>query len=266
MAAFEANQYADVDQAFAVDRLNDILQSVEADDRTQALVEAQNVNPVVRLRYNDHGPKHIATVLERAIALYDLLVQADVSFNGATDHGLDEADEPVIIALGAIYHDIGNVVHRHRHTAYSIGLARERIQSVLETRYDPATATTITGEVLHTIACHHSEETPLTREAGVVRVADALDMERGRSRKPYEQGGRGINTISSRAIKSVTLKAGDERPVDIEIEMTSAAGIYQVDELLHSKVDGSLLEDHVRIVAVMSEAEDEDRLIERFEL
>lgn len=264
MAVLSRDPYEASEHAFPVDRLNTVLEAVEADERTQALIEAQNVNPVVRLRYNDHGPKHVETVLERAIRLYELLSRAGVPFNGAQDHDLDAADEPVIIALGAIFHDVGHVVHRNRHTDYSITLANDRVQALLETQYDPATATKLTGEVLHAVACHHSEETPLTREAGVVRVADALDMERGRSRKPYEEGGRGINTISSRAIKAVNLKPGDERAVTIEIEMTSAAGIYQVDELLHSKVQGSRLEEHIRIIAVRSE--EDDRLIERFEL
>ena len=264
MTVLEPPEYDQAAHPFPVDRLNEVLTAVEDDERTQALISAQNVNPVVRLRYNDHGAKHVQTVLDRAIELYSLLKRGDVSFNGAADHGLDEADEAVIIALGAVYHDIGHVVHRDRHSYYSVDIAANRLEDVLETVYDPGTAMTITGEILHTIVCHHREETPLTREAGVVRVADALDMERGRSRRPYEAGGRGINTISSRAIKAVVLKPGENRPAMIEIEMTSDAGIYQVDELLNSKIQGSRLEDYIRIVAVRSE--EQDRLIERFEL
>jgi metal-dependent HD superfamily phosphatase/phosphodiesterase len=91
-------------------------------------------------------------------------------------------------------------------------------------------------------------------------------MERGRSRIPYEKGGRGINTISSQAIRRVSLHEGDERPVLVEIEMTDAAGVYQVDELLKSKLAGSGLEQHVRIVAVYTDSEGEERLLERYEL
>lgn len=264
MDALEDLSYDPADYAFPVDRLNQVLDVIENDERSRALLEAQNVNPVIRLRYNDHGPKHVRTVLDRGVELYNLLKRGDVAFNGAADHDLDEADEAVIIALGAIFHDVGHVVHRDQHTTYSIDIAWSLLLDVLDGVYDIAPATKIAGEALHAIACHHRTETPLTREAGVVRVADALDMERGRSRRPYEAGGRGINTISSRAIKAVSLHQGDERPVNIEIEMTSAAGIYQVDELLNSKVKGSTLEDHIRIVAVRSE--EEDRLIERFEL
>jgi metal-dependent HD superfamily phosphatase/phosphodiesterase len=122
------------------------------------------------------------------------------------------------------------------------------------------------GEVLHAILCHHTEEDPLTKEAGVVRVADALDMERGRSRIPYEKGGRGINTLSSQAIRNVSLRSDDSRPVLVEIEMTDAVGVYQVDELLKSKVHNSTLEDEVRIVALNVNENDGERLVERIEL
>ncbi|MFW6448073.1 MAG: HD domain-containing protein [Halobacteriota archaeon] len=263
MATLTVPRFDPADQPFPVDRLNAVLEAVDADDRTGALVAAQNVNPVARLRYNDHGPKHIETVLQRAIELYGHLKAADVAFNGAADHGLDPADEPVIIALGAILHDVGHVVHRHHHSHYSVALAWGVLDDLLTTVYDREVATTIAGEVLHAIVSHHVEISPLTREAGVVRVADALDMERGRSRKPYERGGRGINTLSSQAIQTVSVRQGEEHPVDIEIEMTSAAGIYQVDELLRSKVEGSRIEQFVRIVAIRVDGD--DRLVDRIE-
>ena len=120
------------------------------------------------------------------------------------------------------------------------------------------------AETLHAILCHHRAEDPLTREAGVIRVADALDMERGRSRIPYEQGGRGINTLSSRAIRDVSLEEGEDIPVLVEIEMVNAAGVYQVDNLLKAKLEDSMLEEHVRIVAINTK--EESGLVERLEL
>jgi len=119
-------------------------------------------------------------------------------------------------------------------------------------------------EVLHAVLCHHAEETPLTKEAGVIRIADGLDMERGRSRIPYKHGGRGINTISSQAIEDVRLKAGDDTPVLVEIEMNNAAGVYQVDTLLKAKLANSRLESQVRIIAVNTQGD--DGLVERIEL
>ncbi|EMA39812.1 metal dependent phosphohydrolase [Halococcus morrhuae DSM 1307] len=257
----------DIEHAFPDERLNEVLETVENDAEIQAYLDAQNVNPVTRKRYNDHGSKHISIVRNRALCLYDLLKAGGVTFNGAGDQGLAEADESVIIALAATLHDIGHVVHRTDHPYYSIPLAADVLDRLLPDFgwYDVEERVRLKGEVLHAILCHHTAEMPLTLEAGVVRVSDALDMEHGRSRRPYEQGGRGINTVSSQAIREVTLRAGDDVPVVVEIEMTDAAGVYQVDTLLKAKLTDSGLEDDVRIVAVTTREPDE-RLVERVEL
>ncbi|WP_254274181.1 HD domain-containing protein [Haloarcula marina] len=255
----------DAPHAFPDGRVNAVLESIAADETVQAYLEAQNVNPVTRKRYNDHGKKHISIVRNRALCLYDLLKQSGVEFNGALDHGLDEADEAVIVALAATLHDIGHVVHRDDHPYYSIPLAADLLDDLLEPFYDVTERVQMKGEILHAIICHHTEEMPLTLEAGVVRVADALDMERGRSRIPYEHGGRGINTVSSQAIETVTLSRGEEYPVLVEIEMNNAAGVYQVDNLLKAKLNDSGLEEYVRIVA-LNTREDGNQIVERIEL
>jgi metal-dependent HD superfamily phosphatase/phosphodiesterase len=254
----------DVEHAFPDERVNRVLAFVENDPEIEAYLDAQNVNPVTRMRYNDHGAKHVDIVRHRALCLYDLLKEGDVRFNGANDQGLEEADEAVIIALAATLHDIGHVVHRKDHPYYSIPLAADVLDRVLPEFYDLGDRVRVKGEVLHAILCHHTPEKPLTLEAGVLRVSDALDMERGRSRNPYERGGRGINTVSSQAIRNVTLEPGEDTPVLVEIEMTNAAGVYQVDSLLNAKLDGSGLEEFVRIVALNTT--ENDRIVEYIEL
>jgi len=250
--------------AFPDERLNEVLATLIEDPEVGTYLEAQNVNAVDRKGYNDHGPKHIEIVRDRALQLYELLKAGGVDFNGAGDQGLTEADEPVIVALAATLHDIGHVVHRDSHAYYSIPLAADLLDRLLDPFYDEREAVRMKAETLHAILCHHTEEDPLTTEAGVIRVADALDMERGRSRIPYEQGGRGINTLSSRAITNVVLKPGDGVPVLVEIEMVNAAGVYQVDSLLKAKLENSLLEDQIRIVAINTKSD--DQLVERIEL
>ncbi|WP_338741730.1 HD domain-containing protein [Haloplanus salilacus] len=254
----------DAAHAFPDEKLNRILPTVVDDAEVRAYLDAQNVNAVKRKRYNDHGPKHIEIVRNRALRLYELLKRAGVPFNGAADQGLDEADEAVVVALAATLHDVGHVVHRDRHPYYSIPLAADVLDRLLAEFYDTGGVVRMKAEILHAILCHHTEEDPLTREAGVIRVADALDMERGRSRIPYEEGGRGINTLSSQAIRNVTLQEGEERGVLVEIEMVNAAGVYQVDGLLKAKLEDSMLEDYVRIVAINTK--EESGLVERIEL
>jgi hypothetical protein len=254
----------DAEHAFPDERVNRVLAFVESDPEIEAYLDAQNANPVTRMRYNDHGAKHVSIVRHRALCLYDLLKEGDVRFNGANDQNLDEADEAVIIALAATLHDIGHVVHREDHPYYSIPLAADVLDRILPEFYDIGDRVRVKGEILHAILCHHTPEQPLTLEAGVLRVSDALDMERGRSRNPYERGGRGINTVSSQAIRNVTLEPGENVPVLVEIEMTNAAGVYQVDSLLKAKLDGSGLEEFVRIVALNTT--ENDRIVEQIEL
>jgi uncharacterized protein len=124
----------------------------------------------------------------------------------------------------------------------------------------------IVAEALHAIIGHRSEGArPLTVEAGVLRVADALDMARGRSRVPYEAGHRNIHSLSAYAIEEVRLEAGDDKAVRVEIKMSNSAGIYQVDELLATKLRGSGLEPHLEVIARI-DAEHEERLLEVFRI
>ncbi|SMO44331.1 HD domain-containing protein [Halorubrum cibi] len=254
------------DHAFPDGRVNEVLERIENDPEITTYLEAQNVNAVDRKGYNDHGTKHVEIVRNRALRLYDLLKAGGVEFNGARQQGLEEADEPVIIALAATLHDIGHVVHRDEHSYYSIPLAADVLDRFLPEFYDVSEQVRVKAEVLHAILCHHTEEETLTREAGVIRIADGLDMERGRSRVPYEKGGRGINTVSSQAIESVILHPDEELPVQVEIRMNNAAGVYQVDSLLKAKVEGSMLQDVVRIVAINTKENGEGSLVERIEL
>ncbi len=257
--------HPDEEHSFPDERLNEVLAFVDADEEITTYLDAQNINPVNRMQYNDHGTKHIEIVRHASLCLYELLKRGGVEFNGARQQGLDEADEPVIIALAAVLHDIGHVIHRDDHPYYSIPLAADLLDRILPEFYDTADTVRMKGEILHAILCHQVEETPLTLEAGVVRVADGLDMERGRSRVPYEHGGRGINTVSSQAIERVRLLEGDDKPVLIEIAMTNAAGVYQVDNLLGSKVDQSGLKPYLRVVAA-NVNQNGDQIVERLEL
>ena len=63
----------------------------------------------------------------------------------------------------------------------------------------------------------------------------------------------------------MSLQSGDEQKVLVEIEMSNAAGVYQVDSLLKAKLHGSGIEDNVRIIAI-NEHDEPDQIVERIEL
>src|SRR5919109_55364 len=106
---------------------------------------------------------------------------------------------------------------------------------------------------------------PLTLEAGIVRVADALDMAKGRSRIPFEHGRVSIHSLSAAAIEEVVITDGAKRPIMIEIHMNNSAGIYQVDGLLKAKLQNSGLERYVEVVARI-DTEAEKRLVPIYRL
>lgn len=248
------------------EKFESVLEVLETDEEIAGYLEAQNVNSVKRLGYNDHGHKHIQIVRDRALELFDLL-KDDVGF-GVLDHdkGFGVEDARVVVAAAATLHDIGHVVHRDNHTEHSIHLADQLLDRVLGEVYPTKERIAVKGDVLHAMLCHHVEENPLTPEAGIVRVADALDMEEGRSRLSYNQGERSIDTVSSQSVKKVTVKDGSDEldvPVLVEIELTNSAGVYQIDNLLKSKLRGSGLEGYTRIVAVNK---GQDDIVGRIEL
>ena len=77
--------------------------------------------------------------------------------------------------------------------------------------YDEPELTVVVSEALHAVIGHRRRGDPITVEAGIVRVADALDMAAGRSRVPFETRRPNIHLISAAAIDAVTIEPGAER-------------------------------------------------------
>jgi metal-dependent HD superfamily phosphatase/phosphodiesterase len=171
----------------------------------------------------------------------------------------------VVVAAGSLLHDTGMSIHRADHEAYSLFLAADKLGDLLKDAYEEPERSVVVAETMHAIIGHRSNGRPLTVEAGVVRVADALDMAKGRSRVPFEAGRMNIHSLSAAAIDEVRIEAGEDKAVRIEIDMNNSSGIFQIDELLATKLRGSGLEDHVEVVAQI-EAEHEKRLVPLFRL
>jgi metal-dependent HD superfamily phosphatase/phosphodiesterase len=177
-----------------------------------------------------------------------------------TDYGMDIADAEVIVVLAACLHDIGISIHRNNHERYSVSMGYSKARSLLDGIYEEPELTIISAEVMHAVIAHHAKEICLTLEAGVLKVADALDMTEGRSRIPFENGKLNIHSVSAQAVESVDIEKGDDRPIKLTIKMANSAGIFQVDELLRHKLNNSTLENHVEIVAKIAN-ETERRVI-----
>lgn len=245
-------------------KLESFLAAVNSDDQVRAWWYVAQVN-AERLGMSDHSWVHMQIVLNIALRLLRLLVKAGVEPNVVSDHGMRDRDAEVVVAGGALLHDVGMSIHRADHEAYSLFLAQGALDRLLADAYKEPARTVIASEILHAIIGHRRRGEPYTLEAGVVRVADALDMAQGRTRTPIEFGHEGIHSISAAAIDEVRIEAGDERPVRIEIELNNSAGIFQVDDLLATKIRGTPLEGKLEVVARI-EGETEKRLLSGFRL
>ncbi|MBI4172196.1 MAG: HD domain-containing protein [Actinobacteria bacterium] len=237
-------------------KLRTVLDRVNGDDQLKGWWHVQNVNAIARLGINDHSWVHLQIVTNIALKLLRQLVKSGVEPSLARDYGLTPDDSEVVVALSALLHDIGMSVHRKQHEDFSLFLAEPKLRELLTGVYEEPDLTVIVSEVLQAIISHRADGQPLALEAGILRVADALDMAKGRSRIPFEHGRVSMHSLSAAAIESVSIEAGESRPVKIEITMNNSSGIFQVDELLKAKLQGSGLEPYVEVVAhIDTEAE-----------
>ena len=240
-----------------------VRERVEGSQRLQALWACSNVTAIVRMHINDHGPVHVKIVTRMALRLLDLLLEAGVR-PSAVDHGLETEDARVIVYLAASLHDIGHAIHRQEHELLSLILAPLILEEVLAGIYREPQKTQVMAEVLHAIYAHRREAKPLTVEAGIIKVADALDMEKGRARIPFKVGEPTIHTVSALAIEKVEIRRGREKPVHIHVRMSNSAGIFQLDTLFKEKLARSGLKDYIEVSAEIEG--EEKKIIERYVL
>jgi metal-dependent HD superfamily phosphatase/phosphodiesterase len=246
-------------------KLRTIVERVNADDQIKGWWHVANVNAVSRMQINDHSWVHIQIVANIAVKLLRQLTKNGIEPGMVRDYGMTREDAEVVVTLAALLHCIGMAVHREGHEDFSLFLAEPKLRELLEGLYEEPEITVIVSEVLQAITSHRDYGKPLTIEAGIVRVADALDMAEGRSRIPFERGSVSIHSLSAAAIDAVEIKDGEQRPILIEILMNNSSGIYQVDGLLKAKLQGSGLEPYVEVVAHI-DTEAEKRLVPIFRL
>lgn len=246
-------------------RLKQVMERIQEDAELRRLWKCANVNAVDRSGINDHGEVHIQIAANAALRILRLLVGGGVVPGVVKDHGMENADAEVVVVLAACLHDIGIAVHRHDHERHSLYLAYPKARQLLMGIYEEPAVTILTSEILHAIVAHNAKETCLTIEAGVIKVADALDMSQGRSRIPFEAGKVNIHSISAQAVEKVDIEPGQDRPVRIVVTLANSAGIYQVDELLRHKLQNSSIADYVEVIARI-EGEMERRIVESFKL
>jgi hypothetical protein len=262
----ETRKYARIDIRVPANRnslLEKTLKLVNDDVEIKTLWRVNNINAIDRLGMTDHGAVHFQIVANMAIRLARILHKNHVVMSVTQNYGLSNDYAELVVLLASLFHDLGMSISREGHEEYSLILANSLLHRILD--FMPVEERTIvTSETLHAIIAHRSGGTPYTIEAGIVRVADALDMSQGRSRIPYQSGEINIHSVSAAAIDKIDILEGTDKPIQINIWMNDDAGIFQVDELLRKKLLGSGIEKYVIVSAYLMKGE-EKKLIKEFQ-
>ena len=245
-------------------KLEALFQAANGDRRLHAWWYMQQVN-ADRRDMSDHSWVHIQIVVNIALRLFRLLNRGGVEPAMVATHGLHARDAEVVIAAACLFHDTGMSIHRTDHEQYSLFLASDRLPGLLEGIYEDPELTVVLSEALHAVIGHRRAGDPMTPEAGIVRVSDALDMASGRSRIPFETRRPNIHSVSAAAIDEVTIEPGAEKAVEVRIAMNNSSGLFQIDELLATKLRGSGIEEHVEVIAEI-DSEHEKRLVPVFRI
>ena len=244
--------------------LAEVVKRINANDEIKTLWKVMNIMAIDRLNMSDHGPTHFQIVANNGIKLARILNKHKITMSVVSDFGLTYDHAEVIIFLASIMHDLGISIHRQGHEEFSLFMARDMLKDILS--FLPTVdRVVVTSEVLHAIISHRAAGKPSTIEAGVVRIADALDMGKGRSRITYKRGEINIYSESDNAIDRVEILEGSPKPVEIKISMTNPAGVFQVDDIMTEKLKGSNLEEYVSVTVYITE-DGKERLYKEFNL
>jgi metal-dependent HD superfamily phosphatase/phosphodiesterase len=233
-------------EAATASRTAQVLQVLESDIEIQTLWYMAN-RTSRRAAVNDHGPVHVRTAMHHGDTLLRLLIEAGIQPNCITDHAMSEDDARVVVLLGLALHDVGMSIHRDRHELLSVPIALEWLRRKLPGIYTEPQLTVIISEVLHAVLAHNVNERTLTLEAGIVKVADALDMTKGRSRKAISAGKIDIHSISAAAVEAVRVTRGVSKPIRVEVDINNPAAVFHLNEVFGQKLARSSLAPYVEV-------------------
>lgn len=211
-----------------------------------------NVNATDRLGYSDHGPMHFQIVANYSLRILKLLDKKGVEMSIVKDFGLTRNHAEVVVFLASILHDLGMSIHRSGHEQFSLFLANPFLKEILS--FLPIEEKmVVVSETLHSIISHShgSAGKTSTIEGGIVRVADALDMTKGRAR--ISKLLVDIENVSNNAIESVYVNEGTEKHIDVKVTMTNPAGLFQIDDFVEEKLEPSGLYKYIDVKAYIIE-------------
>ena len=240
---------------------------LEKDEETNTLLNLANYIAVRKMGYNDHGPIHARIVTANGVRLIKIILDSkELQLDSINGLGMTEDDAHLIVVAGCFLHDIGNAIHREEHEIFSVILAKGLLERILPSLYpEMSKRTAMIEQILHALYAHDVGENALTIESAIVVIADGCDITKGRGRLSFDMGKHDIHSISALSIESVDIYKGKTKLIEIHVNMSNSAGIYQVQETLGNKVSKCPLRDYIEIVADLtpSKAPPELRILDR---
>lgn len=243
--------------------LEKVVNLINENREIKTLWKIINVNATDRLGYSDHGPMHFQIVANYSLRILRLLDKKGVQMSIVKDFGLTKDHAEVVVFLASVLHDLGMSIHRSGHEQFSLFLANPFLKEILS--FLPIEERmVVVSETLHAIISHShgSSGKTSTIEGGIVRIADALDMTKGRAR--ISKLLVDIENVSNNAIESVFVNEGDQKMIDIKVVMTNPAGLFQVDDFVEEKLDPSGLKKYLDVKTYIIE-NGEEKLFKDYE-
>jgi metal-dependent HD superfamily phosphatase/phosphodiesterase len=223
--------------------------------------EYANTVSIVRLKYNDHGPVHMRTVVLNSIIMMDLLRRAGVKTALETEESGDIEYSLCAVIAAAFLHDVGMSIGRNDHELHSSYLAYPILDRILREvcGKNMQKLVMIRALALEAISGHMGNRSINSLEAGIVQVADGCDMKKGRARISLAIGGSprvgDIHQYSANSIEELVIEEGREKPVSIRVNMSSEVGHFQVEEVLLNKIASGTAKSYIELYAILNNGE-----------
>ena len=234
-----------------------VIKELIDDPEIEAIQNYANNVSIVRLGFNDHGPVHMRTVCRNALKMLKILSLSGIRTSLEDEQDGSFSDSVTAVILAGFFHDFGMTIGRQDHELYSGILSQPIIDRILykflPEKKDLNRRVISRSMAMEGILGHMGTRRIHSIEAGLILVADGCDMTKGRARIPMELNTKptvgDIHKYSANSIEKVKIHQGIEKPIQIEVFMSSDVGFFQIEEVLIPKINSSPARDFVELFA-----------------
>ncbi len=225
-------------------KLSNVIEYLINNEEINALLSKANDNMIGRMSYTDHGRIHAKITALNSLKIMSLL---NIKPTIIKERDGNIEDSLITIVIASWLHDTGCAVNRDDHELTGVIITQPIIKRILKGVYeDTSKITKLSTFINEAILCHMTTHHSTSIEAGIVCIADGLDITKGRARFSYTHGDRDIHDFSAMSIQRVELKKS--RKIEIHVHMNTPAGIFQVERVLLKKLESTILRNHFKII------------------